>query len=212
MTTYTVSFAGHRFVARASGALYWPDRDMLILSDLHLGKSERMARRGGALLPPFETRETLARLAAELDTLKPARLALLGDVFDDDLAAEALPGAERDWLDALCGRCETILISGNHDPKAGDDTHHEAGVSLRHIAAEGPDISGHFHPKARIAGRARPCFLIGRSHLILPAFGHYTGGLFHDSAALSAIVPEGIAVLTGQRAIAIPITTGRAGR
>ena len=49
-----------------------------------------------------------------------------------------------------------------------------------------------------MAGRARPCFLIGRSHLILPAFGHYTGGLSHDRPALRALVPEGVAVLTGR--------------
>ena len=78
MSDYAFAFAGQRFVARASGALYWPDRDMLILADLHLGKSERIARRGGTLLPPFETRETLARLMAELDALRPVRLALLG--------------------------------------------------------------------------------------------------------------------------------------
>ena len=210
MTACRIVFAGQHFVARASGALYWPGRDMLILSDLHLGKSERMARRGGALLPPFETRETLARLAAELDALRPARLALLGDVFDDDLAAAALPAAERALLDGLTGRCATITVSGNHDPGAGPDTHHEAGLALRHIAGEGPDISGHFHPKARLAGRARPCFLIGPSHLILPAFGHYTGGLAHDSPALRALVPEGIAVLTGTRALAVPVGAGRA--
>lgn len=209
MSAWTFAFAGQRFIAQASGALYWPDRDMLILADLHLGKSERMARRGGALLPPFETQETLARLTAELDRIRPARLALLGDVFDDDLAADALPATERGLLDSLTARCATIILSGNHDPGAGAQEHREAGLSLRHIAGEGPDISGHFHPKLRIAGRARPCFLIGRDHLILPAFGHYTGGLAHDSPVLRAIVPEGIAVLTGRRALAVPVRAGR---
>lgn len=211
MSDYAFTFAGQRFIARASGALYWPDRDMLILADLHLGKSERIARRGGTLLPPFETRETLARLMAELDALRPARLALLGDVFDDDLAADALPDPDRALLDMVTGRCATIILSGNHDPGAGADTHLEAGLTLRHIAAEGPDISGHFHPKARVAGRARPCFLIGRSHLILPASGHYTGGLSHDSPALRALVPEGVAVLTGRQALAVPVGAGRRG-
>lgn len=207
MSGYAFAFAGQRFIARASGALYWPDRDMLILADLHLGKSERIARRGGTLLPPFETRETLARLAAELDALRPARLALLGDIFDDDLAADALPDPDRALLEGLTGRTATIMLSGNHDPGAGADTHHEVGLALRHIAGDGPDISGHFHPKIRVAGRARPCFLIGQSHLILPAFGHYTGGLHHDSPALRAVVPDGIAVLTGRRALAVPVGT-----
>ena len=60
---------------------------MLILSDLHLGKSERMARRGGALLPPYETLETLDRLQAEIAATDPAVVVSLGDGFDDDAAA-----------------------------------------------------------------------------------------------------------------------------
>lgn len=205
MTTYAFRFAGQDFVARPSGALYWPDADMLILADLHLGKSERMARRGGALLPPFETRETLARLSAELDALRPARLALLGDIYDDDMSAAALLPFDRDALSEMTQRRETIMLGGNHDPRAGDQVHVRSGIALRHIAGQGPDISGHYHPKARLAGRSRPCFLIGSAHLILPAFGTYTGGLPLENEVLRGLVPHGLAVLTGSRAIAVPI-------
>ncbi|WBU57639.1 ligase-associated DNA damage response endonuclease PdeM [Paracoccus sediminicola] len=205
MTSHAFRFAGHDFIARASGALYWPAQDMLILADLHLGKSERMARRGGALLPPFETRETLNRLGAELAQTQPARLALLGDIHDDDAAAEALPEIERAMFGGLMARAETLLVAGNHDVAGGLEERVIDGLALRHIAGQGPDISGHYHPKARVAGRARPCFLIGRDHLILPAFGHYTGGLAHDSAPLRRLVPQGIAVLTGRRALPVPV-------
>lgn len=207
MSACAFRFAGHDFIARASGALYWPAAGMLILSDLHLGKSERMARRGGALLPPFETRETLARLAAELDATRPARLALLGDVYDDDLAAVALPKEERAGFGLLTSRCETILIAGNHDLGSGAEDHRFGGLTLRHIArpGQGPDISGHYHPKASLAGRARPAFLVGTDHLILPAFGQYTGGLRHDAPALRSLVPRGIAILTGRRALPFPL-------
>ena len=208
MADHPFRFAGQAFIARPSGALYWPDQDMLILSDLHLGKSERMARRGGALLPPFETRETLSRLAAEISAVRPARLALLGDIFDDDAAGLALPGDERALFAQLTGAQDTLLIAGNHDAGSGMLTLPLAGLQLRHIAVagQGPDISGHYHPKARIAGRSRPAFMIGTDHLILPAFGHYTGGLRHDAAALRLLVPTGIAILTGRRALAIPLS------
>ncbi|SDD61434.1 hypothetical protein SAMN05421538_10252 [Paracoccus isoporae] len=205
MSGYAFHFAGQGFVARGSGALFWPDQDMLVLSDLHLGKSERMARRGGALLPPFETRETLDRLAAELAAVRPARLALLGDVYDDDAAAAALPEPERRSFREMLAGLELLLIAGNHDAATGVDSHEIAGVALRHIAGTGPDISGHYHPKAQLAGRARPSFLIGREHLILPAFGHYTGGLRHDCDVLRDLVPHGIAVLTGRRALPFPV-------
>ncbi|MFV0302127.1 MAG: metallophosphoesterase, partial [Paracoccus sp. (in: a-proteobacteria)] len=66
MHGYGVGFAGERLVARASGALWWPARRWLIVADLHLGKAERMARRGGPLLPPYEVAATLERLAGEI--------------------------------------------------------------------------------------------------------------------------------------------------
>ncbi len=207
MAGHVFRFAGQGFVARPSGALFWPDQDMLILSDLHLGKSERMARRGGALLPPFETRETLARLAAELRALRPARLALLGDIYDDDAAGLALPAPERALFAHLLAAQHSVLVAGNHDGESGVPALHLSGLCLCHIAraGRGPDISGHYHPQARLAGRSRPAFLIGADHLILPAFGHYTGGLRHDDPALRALVPAGIAVLTGRQALAVPL-------
>ena len=66
MTGVLFDWHGLRLEARCSGALWWPEGRWLIVADLHLGKSERMARRGGALLPPYEGRETLRRLAEEV--------------------------------------------------------------------------------------------------------------------------------------------------
>lgn len=201
------SFHGQDFVARASGALFWPAQDALIVADLHFGKSERMARRGGALLPPFETEATLARLDAELDATRAARLICLGDSFDDDCAARGQQTA----IAALCARVAVTWISGNHDPAVADLPGKQAsevlidGLALRHIAGQGPDISGHFHPKLRIAGQRHPAFLIGDAHLILPAFGAYTGGLDWQADALRALVPEGRAILTGARAVMVPL-------
>ena len=47
-----------------------------------------MARRGGALLPPYETRATLARLDTDLDQTGARSVICLGDSFDDLQAAE----------------------------------------------------------------------------------------------------------------------------
>ncbi|MCH1387195.1 MAG: metallophosphoesterase, partial [Rhodobacteraceae bacterium] len=55
MDGYQFSLAGATMVALPSGALWWAAQNLLCVSDLHLGKSERMARRGGAMLPPYET-------------------------------------------------------------------------------------------------------------------------------------------------------------
>ncbi|MGR3198263.1 MAG: ligase-associated DNA damage response endonuclease PdeM, partial [Paracoccus sp. (in: a-proteobacteria)] len=83
MTAHSFDFGGQRLDARASGGLFWPARRWLVVSDLHLGKSERMARRGGALLPPYETEATLDRLEAEIAATDPDIVVSLGDGFDD---------------------------------------------------------------------------------------------------------------------------------
>mgnify|MGYP001810207187 FL=1 len=112
--------------------------------------------------------------------------------------------AGRDWT----------WITGNHDPGPVEigGTHradlHLSPFTFRHIAEpQGKaDISGHYHPKARLAGTSRPCFLADASRLILPAYGAYTGGLWsHDPVLTSLMAPDALAVLTGSRALAIPM-------
>ena len=66
MNGYDFEFGDARLTALPSGALFWHGRSCLVVSDLHLGKSERMARRGGPLLPPYEVTDTLTRLDADI--------------------------------------------------------------------------------------------------------------------------------------------------
>lgn len=218
MNDYPFPFHGADLVARASGALWWPDAGLLCVSDLHLGKSERVARRGGTLLPPYEIADTLTRLERELDATGARTVLCLGDSFDDAEAAEALPEAPSRWLGRLIAGRDWYWLEGNHDPAptALPGSPHASltrnGLTFRHIAtpeAEG-EISGHYHPKARIALRgaalARPCFLIDQRRVLLPAFGTYTGGLATTSPALCALMaPSTLAVLTGTFACAIPM-------
>ena len=215
---YEFGLAGTRLVARAAGTLWWGEAGLLCVSDLHLGKSERIARRGGTLLPPYETADTLARLDAEIATLAPATVICLGDSFDDLLAAE-LPEADALWLARLMAGRRWIWIAGNHDPgPVGLGGAHlaewrEGPLTFRHIAlpgAEPGEVSGHYHPKARITAQgqslSRPCFLIDGLRAILPAFGTYTGGLATTDPALDGLMgPGAVAVLTGNRAICLPM-------
>ncbi|WP_128254608.1 ligase-associated DNA damage response endonuclease PdeM [Falsirhodobacter deserti] len=211
MNIHAFSLASVRLHALGSGALHWPDRDLLVVSDLHLGKSERMARRGGALLPPYETRDTLARLEADLQTTGAASVICLGDSFDD--ADAVLEEAERLWLTRLMANRDWTWVAGNHDPTPMDlgGAHLEDLVlpplAFRHVASgTGNEVSGHYHPKARLAGTARPCFLVDGRHIIMPAYGTYTGGLWCSDPALTALMaPDAIAILTGARPIAVPM-------
>ncbi|SDZ76348.1 ligase-associated DNA damage response endonuclease PdeM [Rubrimonas cliftonensis] len=227
--------AGREVAARPSGALWVPELGLMAVADLHLGKAERMARRGGALLPPYECAETLARLEAEIAALRPACVVCVGDSFDDDLAARALDGEACDRLAALARGRRWIWVSGNHDPATPclpgeavaehDATHPDASAGgplvFRHIAAPGAapgEVSGHYHPAATLAphGRRirRRCFLEDGRRVILPAFGAFTGGLCATDAAFNPLLGPGArALLVGSRVIAAPRSalSGRAG-
>lgn len=215
MSDYAFTLCGAQLKARADGALWWPEQRLLCVSDLHLGKSERIARRGGTLLPPYETVETLWRLEEAINQTDPQTVICLGDSFDDISAAHAIDDETRTALVRLQAGREWVWIEGNHDPGPVDlGGAHRAQLKLgpltfRHITK--PDtkgeISGHYHPKAAIAGAARkPCFLVDKVRLILPAFGAYTGGLSarHDVLA-RAMAPDAIAILTGATATSVPL-------
>lgn len=219
-----LTLAGATLAALPSGGLWWPDQALLCVADLHLGKSERIARRGGTLLPPYETAETLDRLAADIARHAPRVVVSLGDSFDDMSGADALAPEESARLATLAAGRDWIWIAGNHDPApltvAG---RHLADFTLcpltfRHIARldAGPgEVSGHWHPKARVALRgrtvSRPCFLADDSRLILPAFGVYTGGLRADHPELAALLsPSARAILTGTPVLTVPLSAATA--
>ena len=213
MNNHDFPFGDHTLTARASGALWWAARGMLVVSDLHLGKSDRMARRGGAFLPPYETQDTLSRLETEVEATGARAVICLGDSFDDLGAEQTLHPDMRDWILRLMAGREWIWVEGNHDPGPTDlgGTHRAEvaldGLTFRHIATdEGMgELSGHYHPKARIAGIARPCFLYDTRRVILPAFGTYTGGLRAGSDVLAGLMsPDARAVLIGARTHVLP--------
>ncbi len=215
MNAYPFTFCGAALVALGSGALHWPARGLLCVSDLHLCKAERMARRGGPALPPYETQETLTRLEADIEATGAACVVCLGDSFDDLAAAESLGEAERLRLARLQAGRRWVWIEGNHDPGPLDlgGSHLqelvEGPLTFRHIAAKDAgagEVSGHYHPKARLAAVRRPAFLLDGRRLILPAFGTYTGGLRCNEPALRALMQEdAVAILTGRRPVAVPM-------
>ncbi|WP_375175253.1 ligase-associated DNA damage response endonuclease PdeM [Pseudooceanicola sp.] len=213
-TGYRFDLCGAGLVALGSGALWWPEREMLVVSDLHLGKSERIARLGGAALPPYEALETLERLEADIAGRGARAVVCLGDSFDDAAAAAGLPEGITDWLLRLQAGRDWIWVEGNHDPgpvALGGAHRAEVEVGplvLRHIAEPEGDgeVSGHYHPKARIASVSRRCFLLDERRLILPAYGTYTGGLRTDDPALAGLMrPGALAILTGPVVRAIPM-------
>jgi DNA ligase-associated metallophosphoesterase len=184
-----VGVAGVVLEALAEGALWWADRRTLIVADLHLEKGSAYARRG-QFLPPYDTTETLARLALLVARLEPAVIVALGDSFHDDGGPARLDARDREALGRLQRGRDFVWIAGNHDPGrphglAGEHmvTLRLGPLTLRHAPepGEAAEIAGHLHPSARVAGRGRSvrrkCFAGDGNRLVLPAFGAYAGGL-----------------------------------
>ena len=218
MNGYSFSFAGLALTALSSGALWWHDERVLTVSDLHLGKSDRVARRSGSLLPPYEVQDTLQRLDNDIMQTGAATVICLGDSFDDLAATDSLSEDARLWITRLQAGRRWIWIEGNHDPGPTElgGSHHMAlsmpPLTFRHIADSGAtaEVSGHYHPKATVRGKGhaatRGCFLYDNTRIILPAFGTYTGGLASTSEAICRLMrPEAVAILTGPASIAIPM-------
>jgi hypothetical protein len=193
-------FAGHEFALGAGRALYWPAERALLVADLHLEKASWFAK-AGQMLPPYDSRDTLERLADAVRVTGARRVITLGDNFHDDAGALRLDAHCTGMLEALTRALDWVWITGNHDegleslgPKGFGGTIVPelvvGGVILRHEARAGetaPELSGHYHPKMRMTVRnrhiARPCAVLGRGgaggaeRMILPAFGSLTGGL-----------------------------------
>ena len=197
-----------RLRADLSGAIYFPGEDALIVADLHFAKGARYAAQG-VPLPPYDTRRTVQRLSAAIRRYRARRVVCLGDSFDDCTGVERLSPSDRDTLRRTMDGIDWIWIAGNHDPSPaalpGGRVETQialGGVSLRHeadSACRSAEISGHFHPKARITARGRRqtrrCFATDGKRLILPAFGAYAGGLDVLDPAISGLFRDGFDAL-----------------
>jgi DNA ligase-associated metallophosphoesterase len=185
-----LSIADAGLIADCAGALYWPDEGLLAVSDLHLEKGSSFAERG-VLLPPYDTAETLVRLAELVLYYSPRVVVALGDNFHDGRGPRRVSACDLGALGSLQRGRDWIWITGNHDPEPADgiggvftDAFAVGALVFRHIptaAAAAGEIAGHLHPVARVNGRAgavrRRCFVSDGRRLVMPAFGAYAGGL-----------------------------------
>ncbi|MDG2003861.1 MAG: ligase-associated DNA damage response endonuclease PdeM [Novosphingobium sp.] len=197
------SFSGEEMLLVSGHALFWPREQALLVADLHLEKASFFASHG-QMLPPYDSRETLGRLALAIRETGARRVFALGDNFHDERGAQRLEPHAVGMLAALTHAVNWVWITGNHDSAqegiAGGELLGEltvSGLMLRHMAKPEetrPELSGHFHPKLKVSLRGRriirPCAVLSETRLILPAFGALTGGLdAADPVILSAMQP-----------------------
>jgi DNA ligase-associated metallophosphoesterase len=178
-------------------ALYLQKESTLVVSDMHLGKTEHF-RKNGIGIPDGSTEETLQRFGHLLDSLKPIKVVLLGDLFHSDynLAWDKFHDFLMRYPDI-----EFHLIIGNHDvldKKLYEDTKlsYSLFVETKDLlfshdkweeVPEGKlNVYGHVHPAVRLRVPPRqsvklPCFCLTKTEMIMPAFGSFTGNFIVEA-------------------------------
>ncbi|HEY9090482.1 ligase-associated DNA damage response endonuclease PdeM [Parasphingorhabdus sp.] len=187
-------------VLDAMKAAFLPRSWTLLVADLHFEKGSYLQSVGNALLPAYDTVETLSRLNEVIETYRPEHVVALGDSFHDVGVSERIDFQHVEMLNDIIRQVRKFTwILGNHDPDippalAGERVDHmEAdGFLLTHLPVDAglkqTNICGHLHPKASVTIRRRtltyPCFACSDTRIIMPSFGAYTGGLFVDNPAI----------------------------
>ena len=183
-----INFNNHEFKINNDGILFWLEKKIAIVSDLHLEKGSSFAS-SGQFVPPFDSEETLNKLINFLKIHEVKIIILLGDTFHDRGALNRMSSKVKSIFDSLVENYEIIFVLGNHENKMKsafikfyelyivDDIHflHEAVLEKKY------QISGHFHPVASLKINSKKitekCLIHSENHLIMPAFGEFTGGL-----------------------------------
>lgn len=215
-----VDFAGEPLWLLPQRAAFLPRHAILLIADLHLGKSTAFRARGLAI-PGGADATSLMRLSELIATVHAQRVIFLGDFFHSRHAQNATTlAALRAWR-TRHGALEVDLVLGNHDLHAGVPPadcairihapwmtlgsvtccHHPVASAGTHV------IAGHLHPATTIHGPARdrarlPCFVLREGLCILPSFGEFTGAADFTPAPgdrLYVAVPERVFALPARK-------------
>lgn len=185
-----VELAGESLVLLPERAMFWPRRRVLFVADLHWGKREAFVVEG-IPLPDGVLRDDLGRLEALIDRHRVERVVVLGDLIHN--RAGITDAVVEQVAEFRARGPEMWLIRGNHDrhlprlPQCWRIDEHEDRLEppfvYTHVPRVDPGgyvVAGHVHPALRLRTRGDglrvPCFHLGPTHAVLPAFSAFTGG------------------------------------
>lgn len=213
---HEIDVAGTTLILTPQRAAVWPARCTLLVADAHFGKAASFRARG-VPVPEETTQANLDALDALIAAHAPTRIVFLGDFMHAREAhAPATIASLRRWR-AHHHALHLVLIAGNHDAHAGappadlgfecvQEPFLDAPFALCHHPAPITDkyvLAGHLHPAYRLSGRSDsvrlPCFWLGRSVGVLPAFGDFTG-----ARTINPQAGDCIYVIAGDRVHGVP--------
>ena len=184
----TINFNKQKFQISKEGVLFWFEKKIAIISDLHLEKGTGYAPTG-QFLPPYDSEETLTKLFNLTKQHDIKKIILLGDTFHDKNALSRMSKKVTSLFKNLLNKYEVIFVLGNHEDNMEFenitffDEYVLDGIHFIHQASKKNiyQISGHYHPIATVRTGSKKitgkCFIQLKYNLILPSFGVYTGGL-----------------------------------
>lgn len=162
--------------------VWWAQQKILFFADLHLGRA--LPSDGDEAL----LQQSLGRISDAIEHYGATRVVILGDMFHMKRQYnQELVHRVRAWRDTL-RTTEFLLVRGNHERVLGDPPaelqitcvdpgYTEATVTFLHEprVTERFTLCAHLHPNIlvpsqRVAAEAVPCFVIGKTYLVLPAF------------------------------------------
>ncbi|MBL0739699.1 ligase-associated DNA damage response endonuclease PdeM [Chryseolinea lacunae] len=182
---------GERLELWPQKAVSWPEREILLLADLHVGKINHF-RRSGIPLPVKANDRNVEVLLELVEATKPKRIICLGDLFHSHYNPEWEVFGE---VVKHFRHISFELVLGNHDimsdiqySRKGIQLHDELRIGpfifthhpLEEIEEGAYNLAGHIHPGVNLRGKGRqsvtlPCFYFGAQSGLLPAFGMFTG-------------------------------------
>lgn len=186
--TLAIQIKNQTFILHPSSVAFWEEKDMLLISDVHLGKVSHF-RKFGAAVPQKAVQKNFDVITSTIQFFNPKKVCFLGDLFHSALNKEWQ--LFENWVSKQSA--ELILVEGNHDiisplkyEKLGVKVVSELlldGFLLTHHPEEREgffNFSGHIHPAIRLHGAGRqtlrlPCFFKSKNQMIFPAFGEFTG-------------------------------------
>jgi DNA ligase-associated metallophosphoesterase len=206
-----IQIANQNFNLHPSGAMFWEEQQMLLISDVHLGKISHF-RKYGSAVPHAAITENFKRLSQVVSFFSPRTICFMGDLFHSSLNVEW--ELFENWISEI--EATIILVAGNHDIIS--ELKYEAlgikifseiikdSLLLTHHPEEREDyynICGHLHPGFKLRGAGRQtlplrCFYQNTQQLIMPAFGEFTGNYW-----ISPVEGDRIFALTKKEVILV---------
>ena len=188
MNQFPLKVRGEQLILLPEKAIFWPDENVLFVSDIHLGKSSVDSHHIKGLNNELVTYE-LERISALILKYKIKILGVTGDMFHRK--------AEHNWQSYLSWRnqfpkVKIELAVGNHDSslltniqKLDVRIREEIFLGpfqLQHYPAKESEtgkyiLAEHLHPVILVNNKVNrekaysPCFVVGEQRSILPAFG-----------------------------------------